>query len=89
MPERTESPEAHWLAEYNFWHKIITEEVERLRFNDGFEPLSVDLYPIETKTGPAFIGKTQIGHARFRAAANWSFDSNGKKILRLHILKAP
>jgi hypothetical protein len=89
MPESTETPQAHWLAEYNFWHKIITEEVERLRFNAGYEPISVDLYPTNLKPGPAFIGKTRVGHVHFRVSANWGFDSNGQKILRLHITKAP
>jgi hypothetical protein len=77
-----------WLAEYNFWYKIITEEVERLRFNGGYEPISIDLYPSTYKAAPDFQGKTQVGHVRFNAVADWTTDPNGVKILRVRILKS-
>jgi hypothetical protein len=77
----------HWDAEYNFWHKIITEEVERLRFNGGYEPVRIDLYP--TREGSiAFLGQTQIGHLKFEAVARWASDATGQKVLRLTMLKA-
>ncbi len=79
----------HWDAEYNFWHKIISEEVERLRFNEGYEPVQVDLYPTTRKFGPAFMGKTQIGHVHFRVEGKWQFDSKGNKFLRITVLKEP
>jgi hypothetical protein len=79
----------HWDAEYNFWHKIITEEVERLRFNGGYEPISVDLYPATRKFGPAFMGKTQVGHVHFRVEGKWHYDRAGNQMLRVTILKDP
>jgi hypothetical protein len=85
-----ETTETDWRAEYNFWHRIIAEEVERLRFNDGFEPVRVDLYPLSSPTERlAYIGKTQIGRTVFNATGRWAFDSDGKKVLRLEVLKAP
>jgi hypothetical protein len=85
---RAQAEAEHWDAEYNFWHKIITEEVERLRFNGGYEPISIDLYPSQQKAAPDFQGKTQVGHVRFNVTADWARDSNGVKILRVRILKA-
>jgi hypothetical protein len=76
-----------WNAEYKFWHKIISEEVERLRFNQGFEPVRIDLYP----TGEndfTFLGETLVGRTKFQAAAGWGFDREGRKVLRISILKA-
>ena len=85
MPAPTLEPD--WNNEYNFWRKIITDEVERLRFNGGYEPIRVDLYPLEEKNAPAFVGETQIGHVRFNVTAQWTSDPNGKKILTVSILK--
>jgi hypothetical protein len=85
MPEST--LQTDWNNEYNFWHKIISEEVERLRFNEGYEPIQVDLYQATKKGGPAFMGKTQIGHAHFRVEGKWQYDSKGNHILRVTILK--
>jgi hypothetical protein len=79
--------ETDWDAEYKFWHKIISEEVERLRFNEGYEPIEVDLYATDLRRGPDFVGETQIGHVRFEVRAHWWTDS--KKTLRVKILKAP
>jgi hypothetical protein len=76
-----------WNNEYNFWHAIISEEVERLRFNEGFEPIRVDLYPLETQHDPILVGKTQIGHTKFKARACWTYDKEGKKLLRVEVLK--
>jgi len=65
-------PDTHWQAEYEFWHKIITEEVDRLRFNGGYEPLQVLLYPRQNILYPDFIGETLIGHKRFRVTARFT-----------------
>ena len=50
--------EAYWDAEYAFFHKIITEEVMRERFNRGLEQIKTVLYPIAGNTGsqPDSIG---------------------------------
>jgi hypothetical protein len=82
-------PNAQWEAEYNFWHRIITEEVERLRFNGGYEPITADLYPWSDKDGPALLGYTQIGHVKFRVTASWARDKSARKILRVQIKKGP
>lgn len=73
-----------WNAEYQFWHKIISEEVERLRFNEGYEPIRANLY--ETRAG-LFMGKTQVGHVKFTVTGVWDYDKDGRKILKIEILK--
>jgi hypothetical protein len=83
------SASEHWAAEYNFWHKIISEEVERLRFNGGYEPFCVELYATGSADRLAYIGKTQIGHVSFNVTGRWARDQAGKKVLRVEILKAP
>jgi hypothetical protein len=75
------SKNAEWEAEYEFWNKIITGEVARLRWNGGFEPLECDLY----RDGREWIGKTRICHRDFRVTATETFDGGGKRILRLAI----
>jgi hypothetical protein len=82
----------HWDAEFQFWHKLITNEVERLRFNEGLEPVEVDLYPVpKTLSGfqPDFIGKTKIGRRTFRAIGKLSVDKEGKNVLRVQIWPEP
>jgi hypothetical protein len=78
--------ETDWNNEYNFWHKIISEEVERLRFNEGYEPIRFDLYQTDLG-GLAFIGKTQIGHAKFNVTAHWARDKASRRVLRVEVLK--
>jgi hypothetical protein len=80
--------EAHWEAEYKFWRRLISEEVERNRFNQGFEPVSIDLYPSEQKAA-GFLGETQIGRRTFRAIGRWAFDSEGKRIVKLQLVPKP
>jgi hypothetical protein len=102
MPEPELSAEAAKVvertlaADHRFWLEVINGEVERLRFNQGFEPIRIDLYPASqdfdgeiSRTGSvAFLGETQIGHVKFQAAAQWDSDAAGRKVLRLSILKA-
>jgi len=76
----------NWMSEYEFYHRIITDEVERGRFNDGFEPIDVDLYQGE---GDKLSGKTRIGRTAFRAKAFWCVDQKGVKILRVQIRAEP
>jgi hypothetical protein len=79
--------QTNWHDEYHFWHKIISEEVDRLRFNQGFEPVQIDLYPVD-KGEFDFLGETLVGHLRFKASAKWTRDQKGRKILRINVLKA-
>src|SRR4029077_1677213 len=72
-----------------FWHSTIQDSTERLRFNGGYEPICVDLYPAQRKSGPAFMGKTIVGHAPFMVEGKWQYDSDGNKILRVPILRDP
>jgi hypothetical protein len=82
-------PNAEWEAQYQFWHRIIGEEVERMRFNGGYESITVDLYPWSDKGGPAFLGRTHVGHVMFHATASWARDKSGRKTLRLTLHKGP
>ena len=79
--------QAHWQAEYNFWHKIITEEVERLRWNAGYEPLELNLYEAASRkySQPDFGAQTYVGRQLFYATAKWCFDQEGKKILKIKV----
>ncbi len=84
-PEQLADPERHWQAEYDFWYRLISGEVERLRFNEGFEPIEADLYPTKGNSKISFAGVLRIGRRSFRAVAFNSLDSNGNKVLRLVI----
>jgi hypothetical protein len=83
--------EQDWDAEYQFWNKVISEEVERLRWNQGLEPCSVYLYPNLEKLGkrdrsqPDYIGLTRIGRREFQAIARITFDSEGRTVLKVDI----
>jgi len=81
--------QAYWQAEYEFYHRIITEEVDRLRFNQGYEPLEVDLYVTHSKDTPAFLGITKIGRKAFRCTAHWAFDRAGKQVLKVKVSPQP
>ena len=88
-PDAT-SPKAadtEWADQYNFWHKIITSEVDRLRFNDGLEPIDIDLYraPKKHRSDPDYLGLCRIGSLRFSAVAFSALDAQGKKVLRVQI----
>jgi len=82
--------QAEWQAQYEFWHKIISEDVSRLRFNNGLEPLDVDLFQIvkKCKSDPDYLGFTQIGPHKFEARAHSCFNKEGKEILRVQIRAA-
>jgi hypothetical protein len=75
----------------DFWEKLIAGEVERLRFNDGLEPLDVDLYPIRKpgKNTPHFCGETLVGRRKFRALAFKLRDKDGNSVLRVQITPEP
>jgi hypothetical protein len=85
--EAARSIERTLAADYRFWRDIIQGESERLRFNHGYEPVVVDLYPAARKGGPAFMGKTRIGHVHFRVEGAWQYDCRGNQVLRITILK--
>lgn len=76
------------LAEYEFWTRIITEEVERLRFNQGFEPLKFNLYPNlgkQKRLEPDFTGIAQIGRRKFRVVARKTFDADGGAVIQVEV----
>jgi hypothetical protein len=80
-----------WEAEYEFWQKLIQSEVERLRFNRGYEPLEVELYPTGTRSPvlPDYVGRTRIGRQSFRALGFWCFNALGKEVLKVRIFPEP
>ena len=88
--QMNDSPaQAYWQAEYEFYHRIIAEEVDRLRFNQGYESFEVDLYATHAKNRPAFLGITRIGRKTFRCIAHWAFDGAGKQVLKVKVSPQP
>jgi hypothetical protein len=81
-PQSTE-----WSDQYSFWHKILTSEVERLRFNSGLEPIDLDLYPVpkKHKTDPDYLGVTRVGPQKFVALAFNGLDALGKQTLHVKL----
>ena len=77
----TDATATDWQAEYDFYRKIIEDEVARLRWNQGFEPLEAELY----KSGRRWIGRTRICYRDFRVTATDSFDSRGRAILKVSV----
>lgn len=79
---------AFWDAEYQFWNRIISEEAERFRFNEGFEPLKFDLYPNlgkKKRSEHDFLGITQVGRRKFRVVARNTFDADGAAVIRVEV----
>ena len=87
IPSPNETLSEAWAAEYSFFYKIITAEVDRLRFNQGLEPIDCDLYPASREHPTRWLGKTRIGHQTLRVLATETTDQQGKAILRLQIRK--
>jgi len=93
MDSDATKPEPHsteWADQFNFWHKIISSEVDRLRFNDGLEPIDIDLYraPKKYKADPDYLGESRIGSNLFQAMAFYCRDAQGKEVLRIQIRSA-
>jgi hypothetical protein len=86
---RRKNSSTYWDSEFAFWHKIISGDIERLRFNQGFEPITIELYPTGSGASPAYLGKTQVGRSHFNVTGRWAQDSAGRKVLRVEVLKAP
>ena len=83
-------PQTDWQAEYEFYRKIIADEVDRLRFNAGYEPIEVDLYPVTSQYAKIkLIGTCRIGRQRFRAVAFPAGDHDGNEVLRVQIRHEP
>ena len=86
-------PQTDWQAEYEFYRKIIADEVDRLRFNAGYEPIEVDLYQVSATSAKyakiKFVGTCRIGRQRFRAVAFPAGDHDGNEVLRVQIRHEP
>lgn len=94
MEQQNVSSEGHsleWQAEYEFWTKIISDEVSRSRWNEGFEPLETHLYEIKDSRGRIrkYVGTTRICSRDFQASAYPDHDANGRPTLKLKICVAP
>lgn len=83
--------EAHWDAEYQFWTKIISDEVARRRFNEGFEPVDCQLYELKNERGQTrkFIGSARICGRDFQCSVYPEHDAEGKPTLKLKIRVSP
>ena len=88
-PPAPRKTDQHWDAEFAFWHRIISEETARTRFNQGYEPIDIELYETGEKYGPAYIGKTQVGRTHFHVIGRLAHDKLGRKILKIEVRKAP
>jgi hypothetical protein len=89
MPEFSDAQavDAYWQGEYEFFRKIITDEVDRLRWNKGLEPIEVDLYPVTVagRNDPMFAGSLRVGRNQFAAIGTWVKDKAGAKVLKVRI----
>lgn len=80
-------PQDQWQAEYEFWTKIIGDEVARRRLNEGFEPIDIDLYELTQakEKRSVYYGKTLICGRNFCATIRQARDINGQKYWKLSI----
>lgn len=75
-----------WRAEYDFWVRIISDEVARRRFNEGFEPIDIELFEAKDSRGRwRLIGKTRICGRDFAATLIETRSQEGQKIFKLSI----
>jgi hypothetical protein len=77
----TDQSATDWQTEYEFYNKIIVDEVARRRFNDGFEPIDAELYRYKNN----WVATTRICHRDFAITAWPDFDATGRPILKLKI----
>lgn len=87
LKEAADAIERMIETDRRFWHNAIQDESERLRFNQGYEPIVFDLYP--SRRNSILQGQTQVGHSRFNVTAMWKHDRNGVKVLHVEVLKNP
>ncbi len=84
--------EAYWDAEYAFFHKIITDEVMRERFNRGLESIELVLYQVR-KDGRKhyidYVGETQIGRQLYAAVAKKHVRSDRQEVIKIRITPKP
>jgi len=84
--------QAYWQAEYEFYHRIIAEEVDHLRVQTGLESLSVTLYPVQKKkkfSDPDFVGKTLLLGRTWYATLRYSFDEQDHSIIKFKLSPKP
>lgn len=81
------SESAEWQAQYEFWTKLISDEVARRRFNEGFEPVDVELYELKNPYGEIkkFVGTTRICGRDFECTAYPGHEEAGNATLKLSI----
>ena len=87
-PQESE-PSLEWAAQYEFWTRIIGDEVARLRFNEGFEPIDVHLYEVKRGSYSRFIGQTKICGRDFECTVVPWHDAEGRATLKLSICVSP
>lgn len=90
-PHDEREHQTQWQAEYDFWTKIISDEVARRRFNEGFEPVDCQLYGLKDAQGRIreFVGTVRICHRDFECTAYPSRDAGDRETLKLRIRVAP
>lgn len=77
---------AEWQAQYEFWTKIISDEVARRRFNEGFEPIDAKLYSLKDARGLSqYVGTVRICGRDFDCNAWPTHDAEGRPFLQLKI----
>ena len=83
---------AYWQAQYEFYHRIISEEVDHLRVQSGLETLRVTLYPVQKKkrfSDPDFIGKALLLGRTYYATVHNSFDDANRRIIKFKLSPKP
>jgi len=84
--------EAYWDAEYAFFHKIISEEVNRQRLSRGLEEIECTLYPVKNKSdrsAPDYVGQSSIGHSVYMVVAHRYIDSTGQEVINVKMTAKP
>jgi hypothetical protein len=84
--------QALFQAEHAFWYRILSEEVERGRFEKGLESIRITFNPVPKKTkfsDPDYVGKTVLLGRTWYATLHHSFDEKQREIIKFKLSPKP
>jgi len=88
-----EDIEVFFQAEHAFWYRIISEEVQRGRFEKGLESIRITFTPVTKKkkfSDPDYIGKTVLLGRTWYATLHHSFDQKERhQIIKFQLSPKP